>query len=106
MCEPVTLAAATFAIGAASAGVSYVAMTQQAAAQAAVEHQRFQETEKFRRENAEAAVKAFGDNVAQLANRRTEEDQQRTNQAESIRRQTHQASGAALASASPGAGGL
>jgi hypothetical protein len=106
MCEPVTLAAATFGLGAASAGLTYVGQAQTAAAQEQVEQRRFEETERFRRENAENAVSAFGDNVAQLSNRRMEEDAQRTSELERVRRETRVASGAALASATAGAGGL
>jgi hypothetical protein len=93
MCEPVTIAAATFGLSAASAGISYLG-----------EQTRARETERYRRENADAAVRAFGENAAQLSIRRMEEDAGRVDELERIRRQTRVAQGEALASATSDGG--
>lgn len=102
MCDPVTLAVATFALSATSAGVSYIGQQQQADAQEAVERQRATETERYRQENARNAQQAFGENAAQLSIRQREEEISRTDERERIRREVRQQQGAAVASTTGG----
>lgn len=100
------MAIATVAVSAASAGVNYVAQSQQAEAQAQAENQRYAETERYRKENAESAQRAFAENAAQLRIGQSQEAVVRSEEAQRIDRERRTARGTLLASARTSSLGL
>ncbi|MTD92881.1 hypothetical protein GIW81_00875 [Hyphomicrobium sp. xq] len=106
MCDPASIAIATFAASAIGAAVDYQAQSSQARQQEQVENQRFQETERFRFANAESARNAFVENAAQLRIKQRQESTVRADETARVDRERRQVQGRVLASASTGGIGL
>jgi hypothetical protein len=104
MCDPVTIGIATLVAGTLQSVVQYQAASAQAQAQAQVEQQRVADQNRYMVENATNAVKAFGENAAQVGIRSV---QQQAADAQEIERQKLEARKAgATAAASAKSGGL